>query len=173
MNKPIPQDVPEGLWDRVAPTGFCWEWIGTRRKNGYGVIGIKGQQYMAHRVVYSALVRDPGDLDLDHLCRNVSCVNPDHLDPVRSEVNSLRGFGALALNARKTHCVRGHELPEPGTDGKRVCGVCAADYRRDHARAAYQSDPQAGAERAREYRRRNREAVNARARERRAAKHAK
>ncbi|WP_369010576.1 HNH endonuclease signature motif containing protein, partial [Bacillus cereus] len=45
----------------------------------------------AHRYVYENLSGPiPEGMELDHLCRNPPCVNPDHLDPVTHEENMRR-----------------------------------------------------------------------------------
>lgn len=76
------------LADRIDAEGDCWEWMGARNGTGYGNIESRG----AHRVIYEALVGPiPKGLDLDHLCRNPPCVNPDHLEPVTRSTNLLRG----------------------------------------------------------------------------------
>ena len=77
------------FWRRINPTGFCWEWVGQRDRNGYG----RYNSYLAHRQVWESLVGPiPDGLVLDHLCRVRHCVNPDHLDPVTPEENNRRGF---------------------------------------------------------------------------------
>ncbi|PLS82281.1 MAG: hypothetical protein CYG60_24755 [Actinobacteria bacterium] len=50
---------------------------------------------LAHRVYYLRLRGPiPNGKELDHLCRNRDCVNPDHLEPVEGRVNVQRGDAA-------------------------------------------------------------------------------
>lgn len=124
-------DRPLGYY--IRPSG-CWEWSGKRDKRGYGNKQIhkpRPTSQQAHRWVYEKLVGPiPKGLTLDHLCRNRLCVNPDHLEPVTSRENILRGTGGAALNARKTHCKRGHPFDaantfsSPSAPTKRQCRVC-------------------------------------------------
>lgn len=57
----------------------------------------------------------PAGLGLDHLCRVRRCVNPAHLEPVTDRVNILRGQAPSAVNAAKTHCIRGHPFNSVNT----------------------------------------------------------
>lgn len=101
----------------------CWEW--TRYKeSGYGRLKRNGRHVLAHRFFYETCFGPVSTgLDLDHLCRNRWCCNPDHLEPVTRRENILRGIGVAAIAARKTHCVRGHPLP-PLVYRKRICAEC-------------------------------------------------
>lgn len=108
----------------------CWTWEGGTGSHGYGQISLGRKQRLAHRVSYELFKGEiPHGLVVDHLCRTPRCVNPSHLEAVTQGENCLRGVGACASNARKTHCVRGHEFtPEttyivPAT-GHRTCTVC-------------------------------------------------
>ena len=115
---------------RIEPSG-CWRWLGHIALNGYGRINMK----MAHRFVYERLVGPiPSGLTLDHLCRNRDCVNPDHLEPVTSAVNTMRGDAPPAINARKVICHMGHPLSGDNLyrkpNGRRRCRTCAREYAR-------------------------------------------
>lgn len=122
---------------RVDPFG-CWSWAGYKDPNGYGRCSIaKYRTQLAHRVVYMALLDVPEDglSQLDHLCRNTSCVNPDHLEPVTGSVNIQRSRTAHVLRARaaaKTHCPKGHEYTAENallnSAGARACRACRKAY---------------------------------------------
>lgn len=123
---------------RIQPKTGCWFWLRYKDPNGYGKIGINYKVYLVHRVSYETFVgKIPKGLDLDHLCRNPSCCNPKHLEPVTRAVNLKRGIGGklAALRAlAKTHCPQGHPYDEINTtrdsDGYRACRKCRASVRR-------------------------------------------
>jgi len=124
--------VLERLMDKVekdAATG-CWNFTGSRNPAGYGRIYDGTRKTYAHRAMYAAWVEPiPEGLSIDHLCRNTSCVNPDHLEAVTQRENVLRGSGPFAVKAAQTHCVHGHEFTSDNTlvrsDGRRNCRACA------------------------------------------------
>lgn len=124
--------------DKVTPIpeSGCWLWGGATVKGGYGVFRNEGKNSMAHRLAYEHFKGDiPKGLQLDHLCRVTCCVNPDHLEPVTAKENTLRGNNTAAQNARKTHCINGHEFNEKNTRitpnrGSRYCRVCAKERER-------------------------------------------
>lgn len=122
--------MSEQFWSKVAKTDGCWEWQGSLTSAGYGRTSVNGKTVFTHRYSYEQIVGPiPEGLVIDHLCRNRSCCNPGHLEPVTNRENVLRGIGPSAINARKTHCPEGHELfaanvyVAPGTR-ERHCRTC-------------------------------------------------
>jgi hypothetical protein len=120
---------PEIFWTRVNKTDDCWLWRGALNSSGYANVFWNGRQANAHRVSYELSVGPiPEGLQIDHLCRVRHCVNPAHLEPVTSKINTLRGVSPLAINSRKTHCQLGHELSGDNLrlekSGSRVCREC-------------------------------------------------
>lgn len=97
------------FWSKVEKTNNCWNWTAASTPLGYGRFSSQGKLVYAHRYSYELFKDDiPDGLELDHLCRNPSCVNPDHLDVITHKENMNRGVGPSALNSRKTHCPRDH-----------------------------------------------------------------
>lgn len=103
----------EAFCTRVMPVteSGCWLWVGWVRPDGYGELHYRGLRDYAHRIAYRLFKSDiPPSMQVDHLCRVRCCVNPDHLQAVTQRENILRGYSAPSLNAKRTHCIRGHEL---------------------------------------------------------------
>lgn len=112
------------FWSKVRREGSCRVWTGTIAHDGYGKYSGTSAHAYAYREAYGDL--EPG-YELDHLCRNRSCVNPLHLQPVTRRENIMRSDNFAAVNARKTHCVNGHEFTPENTylyRGWRNCKEC-------------------------------------------------
>lgn len=117
------------FWQKVDldwKTG-CWNWVGSKNKDGYGNLSINGKNVTSHRFSYELFKsKISKGLTIDHICRNTSCCNPNHLEIVTIKDNILRGTSFAASNARKTHCPQGHEYTKENTyttEGRR-CRIC-------------------------------------------------
>ena len=122
--------IEDRFWAKVEITGFCWNWTASTVR-GYGAIsdgGKHGKKIYAHRWSYEHLVGAiPEGLTIDHLCRNILCVNPDHLEPVGRGENARRHYRSVNTNSV---CHKGHPLDYVRPDGHgRNCSTCRRDRR--------------------------------------------
>lgn len=80
----------------------CWIWQAHKSKAGYAKVKDDfGRQAYAHRLTYELSHGPvPDGLQLDHLCRNTSCVNPEHLEAVTAKENVRRSHVARGIARR-------------------------------------------------------------------------
>ena len=108
----------------------CWNWQGASTPSGYGKVWFDGRLIYTHRATCEAVHGVIGGRQIDHLCRNTRCCNPDHLEAVTSRENIRRGTSLAAYRARQSHCKRGHKFDAENTyldnRGRRTCRKCSA-----------------------------------------------
>lgn len=98
---------------RIAKSEACWEWTGTRNEQGYGLFHSGTTNRLAHRIVFGYYFGEVAPtVQIDHMCGNPACVNPDHLRSVTPKQNTehfvkeLRstntsGFRGVSYNKRR------------------------------------------------------------------------
>ena len=58
----------------------CWNWKGSRHKQGYGTKAFAGKRIKTHRLFYEIFIgKIPERICVCHKCDNPPCCNPDHL----------------------------------------------------------------------------------------------
>ena len=119
--------MTDKFWKKVnSAENGCLIWTASK-VNGYGRFKVPGENRTeyAHRYAwYLATGTYPiRGMHIDHLCRNVSCVNVSHLEIVPPKVNQNRG-----LSGPKIVCPKGHpRFPGNvrfGSEGGRHCRIC-------------------------------------------------
>lgn len=61
--------------------GACWNWLGARTLEGYGVISVRGRLQYVHRIALEMALGRPlaEGMFACHKCDNKSCARPRHL----------------------------------------------------------------------------------------------
>jgi hypothetical protein len=99
-------------WDKESG---CLFWMGYVNKQGYGQYTFQSKTYAVHRIGYClhyGIANLPDGYELDHLCCVRPCANWEHLEPVTSSINVLRGRSPQLVRERqlRTSCPQGHAL---------------------------------------------------------------
>lgn len=119
----------------------CWNTTFAKNSQGYATLWTPPNKVVRlHRFMYEQIVGPiPEGMELDHLCRNRQCCNPDHLEPVTSDENTRRGDSPGAMAARTGTCKYGHSLADAilfkqtngrGTYGRK-CRTCTNQRKRE------------------------------------------
>lgn len=99
--------------------------------NGYVRLRKNGKRYYAHRLIYEENFGPiTNDYEIDHLCKNRGCINPEHLEMVTSKENKRRSNCPSGINHKKIKCIRGHEFTKLNTyvwKNERRCKKCRSD----------------------------------------------
>lgn len=136
---------------KIDEESGCWIYLGYADPAGYARVGYQGKSKRVHQVSFWHFKGEvPEGYEIDHLCRNKRCFNPEHLEAVTKRTNMLRGIVwevSGKYNQAKTHCVRGHpyagdnlvERIQMGVLGPRVsrhCRKCINMYARNARKRA-------------------------------------
>lgn len=92
---------------RIIDLGYstpCWLWQRSLTSNGYART-FNGRVHIIYWERLNGPI--PDGKELDHLCRERSCVNPAHLEAVTHRVNVKRGMAGYHRKGIKVTKIRG------------------------------------------------------------------
>lgn len=128
--------LEERFWEKVLITPFyeCWEWLGSKDKDGYGYFGHKDKAHRFSWKINNGVI--PHKIHVLHKCDNPSCVRPQHLflgtheDNMKDMAKKGRAKwgGKIPLMERQASCKRGHKFDPKNIyeypSGRRSCRLC-------------------------------------------------
>jgi hypothetical protein len=98
--RPLKEKFADTLAKSRRGPDECWPWVGALTE-GYGYIKHDNRNIPAHRLSYAAVNGEiPPKREIDHICRNKSCVNPNHLRSVTTGQNAQNRPAETQCGAR-------------------------------------------------------------------------
>ena len=111
-------------WLIPEPNSGCWLWLGQLDDHGYGRFWINGESTTAQRASWRFFGGQiPTDLEVDHICKNPTCVNPAHLRVVTKNEN-LAGRDLVRTVCQQGHPLTGDNLIFECSGKVRRCKIC-------------------------------------------------
>jgi len=87
----------------VMTDSGCWEWTG-HKNHGYGQITVEKRTVRTHRLIYKFFHGELVEgLQINHLCKNKACQNPDHLEQVSPRENCNYSREEFMLSVRNRY----------------------------------------------------------------------
>lgn len=145
---------------RIIESG-CWIWTGSINASGYGTFHAGKRTWLAHRWSYESIGKQKPCAELHHLCRVKTCVNWQHVVPVKPNEHPDK---PSVFNKFKEFCPQGH--PYSGANlyvdriGHRHCRIC----RKEAGKRSYSKNWHKAREQQRAYYQRNKNKINERKR---------
>jgi len=123
LTRVVGDDVARFL-SRITKTDTCWIWKKETKPREYPQMRVKGKNVCVHVWAYKQFVGPiPEGYQVDHLCRNIRCGNPSHLEAV-TQLENLR-------RQQETNPRRGRTCDLEGCERKHRChGLCSIHYHR-------------------------------------------
>lgn len=112
----------------------CWNWIGFVNKYNYGAFKTpadrqsKRQFHRVHKLMYELCVGEvPKKMDVDHMCNNRKCCNPEHLQLLTRSEN-LKKRTKTPDCTRKLNFEKAEEIREKYKKGNITQEELATSY---------------------------------------------
>jgi len=92
----------------------CWEWVGHKYQNGYGVLKVFGRDVSAHRYSYELHKGPvPEGMEILHSCDVRACINPSHLRAGTHSENMAEAAARGRMPSGEKHPLFGSRQPRP------------------------------------------------------------
>jgi hypothetical protein len=120
------------FWEHVlrGEPEDCWNWTGHKTTQGYGRITADGKNWWVHRLAYESKYGPPPEwspkAEIQHLCSNPSCCNPEHL-VLGDRAENMRMAGVIGNLSRKGSCNGNSKLSEEAVRNIRITGETAKE----------------------------------------------